>query len=134
MRKAQYSLEVVLVVSALLFSLMVVLVLQTNVFGTINNEMRAATVTTAIDQVLDASETVYKQGTGATTQVKVKIPANVETSRITGGVVGYTLDEKGKNSTIVKETTIPINGSLPTNEGTYLLTVRSEKDFVNISY
>jgi len=134
MRLAQIGLELVIVASVIIFATIVVLALQTDIFSALNNEMSSATVTTALDQIVGASENMYKQGVGATTQVKVKIPSNIKASKITGGAVSFTLSEGGRNSTIAKETDININGSLPSNQGTYILTVRSEKDFVNVSF
>ena len=82
MLKAQLSFEMTWVVGTIMFALMIVILVQTNIFGVVNNELTAATVSTTLDQVLEASELVYKQGRGAKTQVRVQIPKNVKSGKI----------------------------------------------------
>ena len=128
------SLELVFLVGSLLFAIVLVIVLQSNIFGAVNTELSATTVSTALDQIVEASERVYKQGTGAKTQIRIQIPNNVKSTKITGAAIAYTLNEGGKNSTIAVEKTIQINGSLPINEGSYTVAVEKKKNYVKVSY
>ena len=134
MIKSQISLELLIVFGTLVAVLVIILAMQTTIFGTFDNELNSVTITTTMDQILDASEQMYKQGKGATTQIKVKVPPTVKSSKITGAAIAYTLKVGDQNSTILKEKSFPINGTLPTNEGIYVLTIKNEKNFINISY
>ena len=86
-------------------------------------------------KIVDAAESVYYLGEPSQTTIRVKIPPNVVLADLSADYeVVFRLKTKQGEVDIVQNSAVNITGYLPTNEGTYLITIRAQLNFVNVTY
>lgn len=87
----------------------------------------------AANQIAKKSDLVYSQGSGASVKIEIYIPRNVKEINITGNEINFRLTTSYGETDIFANSIANLTGSLPTREGLYLIMIKSEGEYVNIS-
>ena len=85
-------------------------------------------------KIVDAAESVYYLGEPSQTTIRVKIPPNVVLANLSNYEVVFRLKTRAGEVDIVQSSAVNITGYLPTNESTYLITVKTQGNSVNVTY
>ena len=86
-----------------------------------------------VDSVRDAAEFVYTQGSPATMPLRVHVPSNTVDINSTGNIISVFVDTPAGISEVYTDTNFNITMSIPILEGEYLLRVKAEGGYVNVS-
>ena len=130
MRRAQESLQFLLVLAFVLLGFGLIMQLQTEGLKSYAQETTAVHAQGNLERVATVVKAVWQEGKGSQRQIQLIVPVNTPTS-ITGGVITQTLPD---TSTIGIATGASISGSLPTNPGTYAVRFTNNGSVVVISY
>ena len=109
------------------------------IYYTFNQESSEEISSTQINyvakKIVDAAESVYYLGEPSQTTIKINIPSNINAVNLSSGYeVVYKIRTKSGLSDIVQNSDVNITGSLPTNPGTYTVTIKAVADHVEVSY
>ena len=130
MRRAQQSLQFIVVMAFVLAGFVLVLQLQNEGVRSYGEEAVAVHAQENLDYLASAIKAVWREGRGSQRQVRMVVPAAVPSS-ITGGTIFQTLPDA---STIAVEPGVPLSGSLPAKQGVYLVRLVNNGTSVVISY
>lgn len=99
-----------------------------------NVELALSYAKNAVDKIASTADLVYSQGTPAKVRVSVYIPNGVVQSNITNNTIYLTVRVGTQLSDVVAISEAELNGSLPTQEGNYLIDIEAKADYVQITY
>jgi len=85
-------------------------------------------------KIVDAAESVYYLGEPSQTSLRVNIPNNVVSANLSDYEVVFKIKTRAGLVDIVQSSDVNITGSLPTNMSTYLITIKAESNYVNVTY
>ncbi|MFH1978459.1 MAG: hypothetical protein ABIJ92_03980 [Candidatus Aenigmatarchaeota archaeon] len=131
-RKAQAAFEYMMIVGIVLLFIVPVWSYMNTVHKDTTNELYFSYARNAVTKIVDTAELVYSQGPPASVQVVVYIPKYVEEINITGTTINIRLNIGDVND-VNGFGIAPLNGSLPTTEGSYVIKIEAIDDYVNIS-
>ena len=86
-----------------------------------------------VDSVKDAAEFVYSQGEPATIPLRVHVPPYVQSINSSNGIISVYLNLPSGVSEIFSETNVNVSLSIPYSQGEYVLRVRAQEGYVNVS-
>ncbi len=86
-----------------------------------------------VDGVRDAAEFVYTQGSPATIPLRIHVPSNVVNINSTGSTLSVYVSTPAGVSEIFSDTNFNITISVPISKGEYLLKIKAEGGYVNVS-
>ena len=100
-----------------------------------SEEITSSQIMQVAKKVVDAAESVYYLGEPSQTTLKVNIPDNIVLANLSAGYeVVFKIKTRSGKSDIVQNSNVNITGSLPTNKGTYTITIKAVSDHVEVSY
>ena len=99
-----------------------------------NEEISSSQINQIAKSVVDAAESVYYLGEPSQTTIKINMPGNIILANLSGNEVVFKVKTKTGNSDIVQSSSVNITGSLPTNIGSYTITVKAKPNYVEVSY
>ena len=100
-----------------------------------NEEITSLQIIQIAKKIVDAAESVYYMGEPSQTALRINMPDNVILANLSSGKeVVFKIRSGTGEADIVQTTSINISGNLPTNMGTYIVTVKAMSDYVNASY
>jgi len=98
------------------------------------DEIASVQVQQIAKKIIDAAESVYYLGEPSQTTLRVNIPDNVVLVNLSDYEVVFKIKTKSGEVDIVQNSDVNITGFLPTNQSTYLITVKAGPNYVNVSY
>ena len=100
-----------------------------------NEEITSSQISQIAKKIVDAAESVYYIGEPSQTALRINMPDNVILANLSSGKeIVFKIRSGTGEADIVQTTSINISGELPTNKGTYIITVKAMSDNVNASY
>ena len=130
MKNAQISMEY-LVIAGLVFVIAVPLVV---IFQTHSGQMNDDIISNQVDQiaskVLDSAEAIYYLGEPSRTTIRVFLPKKVNNISIGDYEITFQVRRQKGVDDIVKLSSVPINGSLPTTSGIHNVIIESRGSYV----
>ena len=134
-KEAQISVEYLFVIGFTTLITIPLILIYYSFTGESNQEITSSQTLQIAKKVVDAAESVYYLGEPSQTILKVSIPDNVIAANLSGGYeVVFKMKTALGTSDIVQSSSVNITGSLPTNRGTYTVTVKAKSDYVEVSY
>ncbi len=134
--KAQASAELIAVLGMALIVMLVFVVLSSNLLSDINVNRNYDDARNSVQKLANAADTVFAQGSGASTIVQIVIPPNANMSvnasfigqpaNGAGGSNSNTININVEGTDVISTTREPVSGSFPTAPGTYNLKVASQ--------
>ena len=85
------------------------------------------------NQIADTADLVYSQGSPAKVRIKVYIPKHVVSVNITGHEINFNMSYMDGYSDIFATSLAPLNGTLPSLEGTYWIEIEATDSGVDIN-
>ena len=100
-----------------------------------NEEITSSQISQIAKKIVDAAESVYYIGEPSQTALRINMPDNVILANLSSGKeIVFKIRSGTGEADIVQTALINISGELPTNKGTYIITVKAMSDYVNASY
>ena len=99
-----------------------------------NTEINSAQVEQVAKKVVDTAESMYYLGEPSQTSIRVNIPNGVKAGRIGNNEIVFNLTVGSGTAEIVRSSPVNITGSLPSEKGTYTLTIKAYSGNVTVSY
>ncbi len=97
------------------------------------SELSISYAKNAAEQIADTAGLVYSQGSPAKVNMRVYIPGGVEDVNIIGKTIVLRVRTTAGVSDVFSISIAEMNGTIPSQEGTYLVTVEAKNGFVQIS-
>lgn len=97
-------------------------------------ELSQSYAESAASRIVKTADSVFVQGKPAKVKMDVYMPKGVEQANITGRTVIFKLRAGTALSDVAATSISSLNGSLPTSEGTYAVTVQAFDNVVQITY
>ncbi len=129
-RRAQASVELMVILAVSMMALLVVYSLTTTQTLQIQAQQRVQSAQTAADSIALAANDVFFQGTGAKKRIFVILPddVNAGASLISGKEVNYRV----RNTDVFSVADVNLVGSLPTAPGGHYLTLVAHENYVSL--
>lgn len=121
-KKAQGATEFIIIIAVALAVLLVLLAFNTDVLTTSNKQLQETKARTTVNDIADAAEFVYQQGVGSKTRVYGTIPEDVVNASVENRTIKIQLVG---GETTFQNLDFSINGTLPTDEGSYWFCIES---------
>ncbi len=132
--KGQAATEMLAVIALVLAFLMPVWFYVTSLQVNTAAELSQSYTESAASRIVKTADSVFVQGKPAKVMMDVYMPKGVEQANITGRTVIFKLRAGTAFSDVAATSISPLNGSLPTSEGTYAVTVEAFDNVVQITY
>ncbi len=142
LKLGQASVELISLTGILLLVILVFVVLSSNILFDLNSQKNINMARDSVQRLAQAADSVYAQGEGAATTVKVQIPP---TAALSGGksyigkpggapqdAASTTININVGGSDEYAITTAPLSGAFPSSPGTYDMQVASHGTYVSI--
>ena len=134
-KKAQVSIEYMFIIGFATIVTTSLIIIYYSFTQESREEVTSSQIMQVVKKVVDAAESVYYLGEPSQTTLKINMPSNVvSTDLSSGNEIVFKVRTKGGESDIVQSSSVNITGSLPTNRGTYTVTVKAKSDYVEVSY
>tara|TARA_B100000315_G_C14242428_1_gene435923 strand:- start:73 stop:495 length:423 start_codon:yes stop_codon:yes gene_type:complete len=134
-KEAQVSIEYMMLIGFVTVITIPLIIIYHSFTQESGDEINSAQILQVAKKVIDSAESVYYLGEPSQTILKVNIPGNVVLANLSAGYeVVFKIRTKTGKADIVQNSNVNITGSLPTNEGTYMVTVKAVSDHVEVSY
>jgi uncharacterized protein (UPF0333 family) len=133
MRSGQVSFEYLMVFGLALAFAIPVWIYATTMQQSAGEELSLSYTKNAADQITAASDLVYAQGPPAKIRLSVYIPSRVEGINITDKTITLNVSSSAGFSDIFSTSSATMNGTLPSSEGMYRISVESKGSYVQIS-
>ncbi len=130
MRKAQTSVEFIIILAVALVILLVILGISTQQMKSISVSKSKSDAQASVSELAAAVDSVYKQGEGARKQVFVTIPSGVDPARTY--ISNQSININVLGSDVFATTQAEVRGTLPTAPGGYWLWVVAKSGRVEI--
>ena len=130
--KAQVALEYMIIVAIVVAFVIPVWAYLSTVQTQTGMELSISYAKNAVKKIADAADLVYSQGPPARINILVYIPASVEYASITNGTIKLGIRTTAGVSDIFAVSRAELNGTLPTSEGSYWITVEAQDTLVQI--
>ncbi|MFH1328602.1 MAG: hypothetical protein ABIH76_07175 [Candidatus Bathyarchaeota archaeon] len=129
MKKAQISMEY-LVIVGLVFVITVPLII---IFQTHSQNMNDDIISNQIDhianKILDSAEAVYYLGEPSKTTLRVFFPNRINNITISGYEITFQVKRHNGLDDVVKLSSVPVNGTLPTTSGIHNIIIESRGSY-----
>ncbi len=122
-----------IIVAAVLVFLIPVWTYVSGVQMQAGSELSISYARNAAEQIADTAGLVYSQGPPAKVNMRIYIPSGVEEINIIGKTIVLRVRTTAGISDVFSISIAEMNGTIPSQEGNYLVTVEAKDGFVQIS-
>ncbi len=122
-----------IIVAAVLVFLIPVWTYVSGVQMQAGSELSISYARNAAEQIADTAGLVYSQGPPAKVNMRIYIPPGVEEINIIGKTIVLRVRTTAGISDVFSISIAEMNGTIPSQEGNYLVTVEAKDGFVQIS-
>ena len=127
--KAQMETEFIILFTTLFLILLVVLGLQTGTLQSLSHEQKVGQAEEALRTIAATVIKAYTKGVGSIEQVTVTLPRGITAAIVTNTSMSYNI----ANDTVSIASTVLLNGTLPANPGTFVVTIEAREGYAQIS-
>ena len=135
--RGQASVEWMVILSVAILILAVMLSFNQDSYQSFRSNLRVSKAKSTLNDLKNAADFVYSQGSGAKTRIYVTIPHasnfTITTLSTGKGQIQTVVYVKGREEYFDVYTNANLTGSLPSNAGGYCIDVESLEEVVNIS-
>lgn len=132
--KGQAATEMLAIVALVLAFLIPVWYYVSTLQASTAAELTQSYAESAVSRLAKAADSVFSQGKPAKIRMDVYIPKGVEQSSVTGRTLILRIRTGTSLSDVPATSISPLNGSLPTKEGTYKVSIEAFDNVVQITY
>ncbi|MCJ7429189.1 MAG: hypothetical protein MUP66_02250 [Candidatus Nanohaloarchaeota archaeon QJJ-5] len=133
MRKGQAALEYFVMISLALLIATPLIMQSQGALQDVQDRNREARMQQALDAIEQGIKIAASQGQPARLSFTVSIPRGVVQTNITDQYIHYRMQTTAGESSFFRTFDTPVNGSLPEQQGKYLLRVEAIGSYVNVS-
>lgn len=133
-KSSQVSVEYMLIVGFAAIITIPLIIIYYSFTQSSSEEIVSAQFDSILRSVVDAAESVYYLGEPSQTTLKVNIPEDAVLSNLSNNEALFRIYTRVGEADIVQSSSVNITGSLPTNKGSYAITIRAISNYVSISY
>lgn len=133
-KEAQISVEYLVIIGFVTVITIPLVVIYYSFVQDSSDEIASTQIIQIAKKVVDAAESVYYLGAPSQTTLRVNIPNNVVLANLSDYEVVFKIKTKAGLVDIVQSSNVNITGSLPTKMSTYLITIKAESNYVNVTY
>jgi len=130
--KSQAAVELIVILAIALVIFIAILSVNDDITSSISNKFEVTKAKTSLEDLANAAELVYQQGTGAKTQVYITLPNNVNSVSIAGQILNINMYAGGNPRDVYRTVDFQVAGNIPTEEGSYLVAVEAFDTYVGI--
>ncbi len=130
--KVQVAVEYIIIVAVVIAFLVPLWSYVASVKQQTGEQLRISYAQNAVDKIADTADMVYSQGPPAKVNLRVYIPGGVGSTNISGTMVNMKVWVGMNYSDVTAFSMVQMNGTLPSSEGNYWVTVEAREGFVQI--
>lgn len=131
----QAAIEYMMIISITLVIMIPLLFLVNSYMAEGKDELRVRALEDSVNSLAEVSDMVYFQGYPAKMTMNFYVPEGVVLAEANENLLRVRIRTSSGNQDIVSFTQANLTGSLPTNSGTYRLSIAAQEDgLVNVSY
>ena len=131
--KAQTAFEYLIIAIFILAFLTPIWIYLSQIQTQTGDEFALSYAKNAVTQIAKKSDLIYSQRMDAKVKIEVYIPRGVQYINITGNEINMRVLSSSGPVDIFATSIAQLQGSLPTSEGLYLVLIKAEGDYVNIT-
>jgi len=131
-KRCQASTELIVIFAIALAILLTVLILNQQTFTATYSQYQTAKAKNVVNDLADAAERLYQQGTGAKTRVYLVIPNDVQFTSAANRTLLINMYAGERNTDIYRSLNFNISGTIPVEEGNYWVTLQARENDVLI--
>jgi uncharacterized protein (UPF0333 family) len=135
-KEGQISVEYLVIIGFVTVITIPLIIIYHNFTQESSEEISSSQINQISKKIVDSAESVYYLGEPSQTTLRVNIPENVVLVNFSSAkeLVFRIKTARGKETDIVQSSSVNISGNLPTQKGSYLITVKAMSNYVNLSY
>lgn len=130
--KAQAALEYMMIVGLAMLFIIPVWAFIADSQQKTSAEMSLTYGRNAVKLITDTADVIYSQGPPAKFDIAVYIPKNVREITFNGSTIIFYMETEIGTNDVASTSNAILNGSLPTGEGNYWVTIEAADNIVNI--
>ncbi len=131
--RGQASIEYLALVGIVLAFIIPVWLYMTSLNTQTGNELSLSYAKNAAKQIADVSSLVYSQGPPAKVSLKLYIPSGVINASLQGNNIVFNVSVGNSYTDVFAVSSAPLNGTLPTEQGTYNIAIQAVGSYVQIN-
>jgi hypothetical protein len=133
MRNGQVSIEYMFIIGfATMMTIPLLLIYYTYTSDSADSVASSQAIQIA-RSVVDSAESVYYLGTPSQTTLKVNFPDRIQSINLSNREIVFRLSTNSGTVDVVQVSSVNLSGSLPTNQGIHILTIKAEVGYVKIT-
>ena len=133
-KEAQISVEYLVIIGFVTVITIPLIIIYYSFVQDSGDEIATTQILQIGKKIVDAAESVYYLGEPSQTTLRVNIPNNVVLANLSDYEVVFKMKTRSGVVDVVQSSDVNITGSLPTNMSTYLITIKAESNYVNVTY
>jgi len=130
MRKAQTSVEYLLIISVALLILIPVIYYANKMLIAYEDDNKISSAKNTVRKLGESVDWVFSQGSPAKLTVEIYIPKGVEGLTLNNKTINFQIKRTSGISDVYYETIADLTGTLPTNRGYYYVAITAYEDSV----
>ena len=131
-KRGQSSIELIVLFSLGLAIVLIILSLNQNTISSIASQFEAEKAKSALNDISNAAELVYREGAGAKTKIFVSLPGGINKINISSNLMDFSLYSGGNLRNIYRTFGFNVSGNISKEEGNNWVIVESKDGFVSI--
>lgn len=131
--KMQIAFEYIIMVMIVLGFLIPVWIYVSQSGHTMSDQFSLSYARDSISKIAESADLVYSQRLNASVKIKIYIPPGVQQANVTGHYIGLRIIYQGELNDVSSTTNALVNGTIPTQEGTYYIFIEAKGDYVQIT-
>jgi len=132
MKTLQAALEYIAILGVVLAFIIPLWVYTISLYQQTNTELSLSYAENAVKQIADTASLVYSQGPPAKVSLRVYIPVGVVNITMVNTTIIFNVSTPFGYTNVFAISDAKLNGSIPTEEGYYLLSIEAKNDYVEI--
>ena len=132
--KGQTAVEYFIIICVAFMILLPLILYANELIVSYNDETRISLADNAVKKIGENADWVYSQGQPAKRTFEVYMPGNIDHVSLENSTVLIRVRTSAGTIDQYFNTITPLNGSLPTSEGYYEVSLTAYQNFVNVSW
>jgi len=130
--KGQVAFEYIVIIMAVMAFILPVWVYVSGMQRDAIYQLSLSYAENTVENIASTANLVYSQGPPAKLTLRVYIPGGVQSTSITGSMIIISMLSGSGETDVWSMSLAELNGSLPTEEGNYIVTLEAIGDYVQI--
>lgn len=131
--KSQISVEYLLIMGFVTIITIPLLVIYYTYSSDTGDSVAASQALQIARYIVDSSESVYYLGKPSQTTLKLNFPDRIHSINLTNKEVVFKIKTQNGITEIVQVSSVNISGTLPTNAGIHIITIKAQDGYVQVT-